>query len=341
MSSVPGWSELRRRQPAHLSIGASPLTPCIQGTPGEVHTPSPLETCGMLRKSKIITYNGLLQLGQSYPAPQPQSYAHHTSRLYATAHSDFSERDISWPSTPSFTPYDIFGITRGAPYSKHRFYELAKVYHPDRPCNGHPLCKDISPEVRLQRYRIVVTAHEILSDPNRRAAYDRTGMGWSFNPVATHRHTPTGSPDSDPIFSNATWEDWERWYNRNEQKQETVVDHSTFVTFVVLLFFMGAAVQASWITQVSTGYEDRLRDLNEQSTRFLNERRSNTVNQMAGSDAKVQHFLIRRDPSGYGLKEEEQPVYHNVLKQRNDSSSEESSAEKDGQPKEGGAGQAR
>ncbi|KAL4916272.1 hypothetical protein BDW62DRAFT_106452 [Aspergillus aurantiobrunneus] len=273
----------------------------------------------MLRKPKITSYSGLLLLGQPCPTPP----CHVRRRLYATAHGDFSEKDFAWPSSSTFTPYDIFNQPRGAPYSKHRFYELVKIYHPDRPCNGHPLCKDISPEVRLQRYRIVVTAHEILSDPTRRAAYDRTGTGWSFNPVASHRRTPTVSPDYDPIFSNATWEDWERWYNRNGRKQETVVDHGTFVTFVVLLFFMGAAVRATWFTQVSTGYEDRLRELNEQSTRFLNERRKNTVNQMASSEAEVQHFLIRRDPSGYGLKEEEQNVYRNALNQRNKPSSGE------------------
>lgn len=265
----------------------------------------------MLRKSKFTLSSGLLN--QSSPASPHHSAAR--LRRYATAHAhgDFSEKDLSWPSSSSFTPYDVIGQSRSAPYSKQRFYELVKIYHPDRPCNGHPLCKDITPEVRLQRYRIVVTAHEILSDPNRRAAYDQTGSGWAFNPVERHRRGPAGSADSDPIFSNATWEDWERWYARNGRRQETVVDQRTFVTFVVLLFFMGAALQTSWITRVNTGYEDRLRDINEQSVRFLNERRENTVNQMAGSEAKVQHFLIRRDPSGFGLKEEEQRAYQRAL----------------------------
>ncbi|KAL6235576.1 hypothetical protein BDW75DRAFT_240035 [Aspergillus navahoensis] len=262
----------------------------------------------MFRKTNITSYSGLLLASQSL-VPPSYAYARPHGRLYATTHGDSPERDFSWPSTPSFTPYDVIGQERGAPYSKHRFYELVKIYHPDRPCNDHPLCKDITPEVRLQRYRIVVTAHEILSDPNRRAAYDATGMGWAFNPAPSRRRR---TPD-DPIFANATWEDWERWHNRQKGKQETVVDHKTFVTFVVLLFFMGAAVQASWITTVSTGYEDRLRELNEQSTRFLNQRRENTVKQMAGSDAKVQHFLIRRDPSGFGLKGEEKNVYREAL----------------------------
>ncbi|KAL4868889.1 hypothetical protein BDV12DRAFT_91088 [Aspergillus spectabilis] len=283
----------------------------------------------MLRISKVVSYNGLLLLSQSSTLPPPYS----RSRLYATAHGDFPEKDLSWPSTSSFTPYEVFGQSRGAPYSKHRFYELVKIYHPDRPCNNHPLCKDITPEVRLQRYRIVVAAHEILSNPSRRAAYDQAGTGWNLNPASAipyHHYPPSGSREYNPIYSNATWEDWEQWYNRHDKKQETVVDHKTFVTFVVLLFFMGAAVQASWITQVSTGYEDRLRDINEQSTRFLTERRRNTVNQMEGSEAKVQHFLIRRDPSGTGLKGEEEGVYRRTLCVRNGESDEDGTSGKGG-----------
>ncbi|KAL2860626.1 hypothetical protein BJX68DRAFT_89605 [Aspergillus pseudodeflectus] len=280
----------------------------------------------MLRNPKQLCYNGLLLLGQPYPSLL--SSCHPRSRPYATAHGDFSENDLSWPSTPSFTPYDVFGQARSAPYSKQRYYDLVKIYHPDRPCNGHPLCKDISPEVRLQRYRIVVTAHEILSDPTKRAAYDRTGTGWSFSPIVARR-------GSDPIYSNATWEDWERWHNRNEPKQQNIVDHKTFVTFVILLFFMGGALQASWITQVSTGYDDKLRELNEQSTRFLNERRKHTVNQMTSADAKVQHFLVRRDPSGYGLKEEEQGVYKEVLSPKNSPSPAEALEPAPDRPKGG------
>ncbi|KAL5339174.1 hypothetical protein BJX70DRAFT_364588 [Aspergillus crustosus] len=309
------------------------LTSCIRGTLGEVYVTSPLKPCGMFRKAQILPCNGLLLLARPITLPPP--FARPRLRLYATAHGDFTEKDLSWPSTSSFTPYEVFGQSRGAPYSKHRFYELVKIYHPDRPCNNHPLCKDISPEVRLQRYRIVVSAHEILSDPTRRAAYDHSGTGWNLNPAISPSYRPPSAREHNPIYSNATWEDWERWYHRHDQKQETVVDHKTFVTFVVLLFFMGAAVQASWFTQVSTGYEDRLRDINEQSTRFLTERRKNTVNQMTGSDAKVQHFLIRRDPSGTGLKGEEEGVYQKVLSPRsNGSTGEKDEAEGGGPPTE-------
>ncbi|KKK18866.1 hypothetical protein ARAM_002747 [Aspergillus rambellii] len=271
----------------------------------------------MLKKPHIICYNGLQLLGQSYSSsPLPPHYSRSwpasIARPYATAPGGFSEKELSWPSSPSFTPYDVFGQDRRAPYSKHRFYELVKIYHPDRPCNDHPFARD---------------SFESEQTGSLRPMWN----GMASSPRRNHQPTPswagTGSSNYGPIFHNATWEDWERWYNRDAPKQETIVDHRTFSAFVVLLVLFGGAVQASWIGKLSTGYEDRLRDLNEQSTRFLNERRKNTVNQLGSSEAKVQHFLIRRDPSGYGLKEEEGPVYREVLNVRNNSSSEDAEEE--------------
>ncbi|OJJ39289.1 hypothetical protein ASPWEDRAFT_49316 [Aspergillus wentii DTO 134E9] len=276
----------------------------------------------MFKKSNILCCGGHPLLNPSAFSSSLPPHASFSWRSYATAH-DFSGKDLSWPTGSSFTPYDVFKQERGAPYSKSRFYDLVKIYHPDRPCNGHPLCRDISPEVRLHRYRLVVTAHEILSDPTKRAAYDLSGAGWSHHSPRSHGPTPswarTGSSDYGPIFTNGTWEDWERWYNRHGEKQRQVVDHRTFTSLVILLTLLGGAVQASWISQYSTGYEDRLREINEESTRFLVGRRENTVKQTGSSDAKVQHFLIRRDPTGFGLKEEEQPVYQQVLNPRKSS----------------------
>lgn len=234
-----------------------------------------------------------------------------SDRCYAT-HSPSS--DFTWPTTPSFTPYELFKLDREAPYTKTRFYDLVKIYHPDRPCNDHPLCRNLSPEVRLQRYRLVVAANEILSDPNKRAAYDLHGIGWSLHPPRPMASwSRPGYNGAGPIYANATWEDWERWHNRHQGQQRHVVDHRMMTKAIILLTLFGGAVQASWITSLSTGYEDRLREVNEESARFLTGRRQNTV-KSGTSEAKMQHFLIRRDPSGHGLVDEEQPVYHNVLR---------------------------
>lgn len=239
-------------------------------------------------------------------------------RRYASAPSGV---EISWPASASFTPYDVFKQDRAAPYSKKQYYELVKIYHPDRPSNDHPSFKDVTEEVRLRRYRLIVAAHEILSDPVKRAAYDRDGTGWHDHPDHSdprrHSRRYASYGDSDgTIYQNGTWEDWERYYNRHQPKQVQLVDHRTFVTFILLLALFGGFAQASWITQYKSTFDQRLDDLNAQSARFLTGRRQQTTEELESSEARVQGFLIRRDPSGSGLKGEEEDVYKQALDPR-------------------------
>jgi curved DNA-binding protein CbpA len=201
-------------------------------------------------------------------------------------------------------------VPRGAPYSKRHYYDLVKIYHPDRPfTKDHPLFGQLTAETRVQRYRIVVDAHDILSDPNKRAAYDLNGTGWNhaIQDIADWNMHGSG------IYANATWEDWERWNNRHNGPQQHVVDQRTFTRLVILLVLFGGAVQASWIGQMNTGFEDKIRQYNEESARFLHGRKDNTVKQMDSNDARVQGFLIRRDPTGSGLKDSEHNVYRKEL----------------------------
>ncbi|KAJ5481718.1 hypothetical protein N7475_000530 [Penicillium sp. IBT 31633x] len=234
------------------------------------------------------------------------------NRSYASA-SPFPHQDYSWPTTRSFTPYDILNLHREAPYTKRHYYDLVKIYHPDRPLKDHPLFHQLTPEIRLQRYRIVVEAHEILSNPIKRAAYDRSGTGWNHILPDTKIEWNTRGPN---IYANATWEDWEQWNNRHKGPQQHVVDQRTFSRLLILLVLFGGALQASWIGQMNNGVQDRLREVNEKSAHFLHGRRDNTVKQMDSNDARVQSFLIRRDPTGSGLKDNEQSIYQQELHPR-------------------------
>ncbi|CRK36032.1 hypothetical protein BN1708_006890 [Verticillium longisporum] len=53
-----------------------------------------------------------------------------SQRSYATAHDSHAAHH-RWPSHSNPTPYDIFAIDKATPYTKARFYELVKLYHPD------------------------------------------------------------------------------------------------------------------------------------------------------------------------------------------------------------------
>ncbi|EED19447.1 Hsp40 co-chaperone Jid1, putative [Talaromyces stipitatus ATCC 10500] len=240
------------------------------------------------------------------------------SRHYASVHSEhFNSGDHQWPTTPSFTPYEVLRQEPAAPYSKRYYYELVKIYHPDLQNEDRTTLKNVSEEVRLQRYRLVVAAHEILSNPKKRAAYDRDGSGWHTHPdhpdskLSPKTYACSADADSS-IFNNGTWEDWERYRNRNNPKQVQMVSHGTFISFIVLLVLFGGFAQASWITQTQLGLDQRVQEMNAKSARLLAKRRQQT-DELKSREHRVQSFLMRRDPTGSGLKEEEENVYRQAL----------------------------
>jgi curved DNA-binding protein len=66
--------------------------------------------------------------------------------------------------------YKILGLERGATQEeiKRAYKKLARKYHPD-------VSKEKNAE---ERFKEVNEAHEVLKDPEKRAAYDRLGANW-------------------------------------------------------------------------------------------------------------------------------------------------------------------
>lgn len=226
----------------------------------------------------------------------------------------------SSPWTPS--PYEIFDLARGAVYSKHKYYELVKIYHPDRKRVGP--AEAISHGERLERYRLVVQAHEILSNPAKRRAYDASGAGWGSSRAASrhsrgfdngHGQRYGFGPDEDSsIFKNATWEDWERWNRRhdNPNKQAyggTYVHPNTFASFVILIAVLSGVYQATRAGQYSGRLEEKTRAFTEETSRFLASRAEEYQENQLDSKGRIKHFLAKRDPSKSGLKDEEAAAY--------------------------------
>lgn len=251
------------------------------------------------------------------------------ARTYADVKPDksYDFRDnMNWPcrKNTSFmpSPYEIFDLEKNAVYTKHKFYELVKIYHPDR--NGNGSAGDLTHIERLERYRLVVQAHEILSDPVKRRAFDASGIGWGTTRAAT-RHSRGftnaegkrygyGPDDDSSIFQNATWEDWERWYQRHNRppKQEYMgiyMHPNAFASFVILLAVISGVLQATRAGQYAGSIEERAQALTEETGRFLTTRADQLQENQLDSNGRVKHFMERRDPSKYGLKDEEQDVY--------------------------------
>ncbi|KAK3720638.1 J domain-containing protein 1 [Vermiconidia calcicola] len=172
---------------------------------------------------------------------RPCTYCRYQNKGYATIagnsgdhHGRQEHEHHPWPKAPNGspcpTPYQIFEMKANAAYSKARFYKLVKVYHPDRKTGAN---ERMSPALRNERYRLIVTANDILSDPTKRSAYDRFGAGWDgkaelgsrdtwYQPSPHHRPGPFSQNwdnPRDPIWQNATWEDWERFYRKRAQAE--------------------------------------------------------------------------------------------------------------------------
>jgi len=263
--------------------------------------------------------------------------------------------DDKWPRGSSGcepTPYQILGHSEHAPYNKARFFELVKIYHPDTKCDDiHAANQDrhILPQaIRLERYRLIVAANVILSDPVKRRAYDRFGAGWE-----THRNDKSSrvqngmrpgpfstswadqQRQSGPnIWANATWEDWERWRechdndgnNRQSLQHPVYVRNSAFASLIVA----AVLISSSWTLTKAEAEGERFlaaRDaVHDQSSKDLN--RVKQFTQDRAKDERIEWFVRNRQAIQYGTGVEEirEEKIHRLLPPPETCSSEDRSS---------------
>lgn len=255
-------------------------------------------------------------------------------RCFATLRSDnartASLQDPPWPELPSPnvvpTPYEIFRLKKDSPYSKRRFYELVKVYHPDR--HGHESQSSypggLSGSMKMERYRLIVTAHEILSDPVKRSAYDKSGAGWDGRPeLGAPRYNwgqnndPrwSGFDTSDSPFRNATWEDWEKWYQRGKTKQEPVYfSNGGFLMLVLTAVFLGGFGQSIRVGDYSLLFNQQVEKVHNDASKAIRQRRTESQG-FGNRDQRLQNFLKTRDPHGYGITDPTEESYRKLLQE--------------------------
>ncbi|KAK6349901.1 J domain-containing protein 1 [Orbilia brochopaga] len=259
-------------------------------------------------------------------ADKPHPSAHPRPCCYSSTTSAPTSDDDAWPGhkpLSHLTPYEIFNQPKSSTYRKATFYRLVKLYHPDiLPPASHPSAR-LSKATRTERFRLIVAANALLADPARKRAYDVHGIGWGTGNRWTDTHTPphmrrstadvyASGPWKRSPAGNATWEDWERWYrdegmhtqSRGEDAADaaaakTITTHSNFITVLLLLSFVGVAVQLIRADSYNSNFvERRDRRHREISSDLFRARRFGEA--AAGKDERVQAFLRMRDPEGYG-----------------------------------------
>lgn len=235
--------------------------------------------------------------------------------MVTNGHSRNHHKYLPWPEVTSAkaipSPYQIFNQRKGSPYSKQRFYELVKLYHPDR--HNVEETSDFLPyETKLERYRLVIAANDILSDPIKRGAYDLYGAGWNGQPGVISPNDSSDGPTTwghynrrswagpDGPSQNATWEDWERWYQRDAKgKQEpTYVSNIAFVSLIVIFAALGGIGQATRVGNYSVSALEQRDALHDNMSKELNRRRK-VSNTYGSRDERIRQFLRQRDPLGY------------------------------------------
>ncbi|CAK7214065.1 J domain-containing protein 1 [Sporothrix curviconia] len=167
-------------------------------------------------------------------------------------HDPHSHHSHTWPACKNPTPYEVLGLHKTAAYQKKRFYALAKQYHPDlHHCTPAHL-QGLTPAERLERYRLLVAANELLSHTGRRRMYDLYGQGWAPFKAAvtiTKREDREWRTRRGTAAYNATWEDWERWRQENgggasgdgagAKQTEQFMSNGGFAVVVLVLVCIG------------------------------------------------------------------------------------------------------
>jgi len=260
--------------------------------------------------------------------------------MVSNGHSRHDHGKLRWPELTSAntipTPYQIFNQKKGSPYSKRRFYELVKLYHPDR--HDYDTSQEgLSYTTKLERYRLVVAANDILSDPVKRSAYDTYGAGWNGQPdvldfrdrsPSSARHGPYGW-GSDPRgpSQNATWEDWERWYQREERtggpQEPRFVSNSAFVGFIVMFAIVGGIAQATRLGSYSMNFMEQTDALHDNMSKHLMQARRETKDFDGTRDERIHEFLKQRYPTSFASAARNDEEYKKLRVQAEDRLREE------------------
>ncbi|RCK63739.1 J domain-containing protein 1 [Candida viswanathii] len=229
-----------------------------------------------------------------------------------------------WPKSKTPTAYEIFGFSNDdmsmSPLEmnralKKRYLALVKIYHPDTSLALTQDGKEITPEVKRERFDMIQESYDILKNPRRRIAYNRYQTtsweqqgeyfgdkkgAWSRENFEAHRranaHRRRYAFKNDEAFWHAaTWNDYYQMkYHRAPPTQEELDKNKYKILAGVLLFgAVGFVLQMVNAVDNANKYLLETQRLNLQSMKALNDARDNYGEGHSEAD-KVRRFLANR-----------------------------------------------
>ncbi|WFD27217.1 hypothetical protein MNAN1_002213 [Malassezia nana] len=134
------------------------------------------------------------------------------SQDYATSLRSESRARTTGPETIHKATMRAFSSTllgvspsASAAEIKSQFYVIAKKLHPDK---LDPNLSKKEQEERLEQFRLIVKAYELLKDQRQRDMYDRYRVGWE----STTDVPPRAQWSTPGQYRPRTQQEWEQWY---------------------------------------------------------------------------------------------------------------------------------
>lgn len=136
----------------------------------------------------------------------------------------------------------------------------------------------------------------------KRRLYDLYGLGWVEQPDARHNYRAVDRQwrqQPGNASANATWEDWERWYQaRDGKKPEPVyMSNAGFAAAIAILVVIGAWGQATRAGNHSRSLVEMREDIHQEVSSDLRRRQMESNN--LTREGRLDSFLKHREGWDY------------------------------------------
>lgn len=271
------------------------------------------------------------------PHTSPQSSYRSNYKHYATISdgSHDTQTDLfHWPKIQYPTPYEIFRISKSSEIDKkvlkQYFHQLAKIYHPDSLLSKSTLSatdtsafSNLTPQLREERFKLIVTAYNILKDDSKRRDFDLYNKGWdtSKRPSTNYYGRDfTKCTKFKTKYANDTSDPWASYHSeyrnhmRNqdpEYQRQQWEKHKKMVYILALGSFGIAALQFIYVFHFA---EADIAERNKHSQKAYHNVYLALTNYGFGYGKKdrIDRFLAHREDSLYNNMDEKDAHFQKI-----------------------------